>query len=364
MPVGVCAYSFNTGYDAFELMDMAVEHGLVGVEYPPDDCLPDLSPASLERARARAEESGLFVVADGGQVEGEMLRRLIPAAAGLGASTLRVVMSGVLGGDRRPLSGRWNAHLASCRDILREALPLAEEHGVTIAVENHSDATSHDMRWLCEELDSAYIGITLDVGNVLAVCEEPFGYTERILPFLKHVHLKDYTIHPSDEGYRIARCSLGSGVVDYPGLLSLIDGYPARHGQPESDGQRDQPESDGQRDQPESDGQRDQPESDGQRGHQRGQTTKTIELGAIYARHVRMLMDDYWAEYPDRDIRDMLPFLRLYWSHVRPGGEDWRTPREKDESTEALKAYETREFEESVAYLKEIGAVRTNTGTS
>ncbi|MYA76125.1 MAG: sugar phosphate isomerase/epimerase [Gemmatimonadetes bacterium] len=330
MSVGVCAYSFNTGYDAFQLMDMAVRHGLGGVEFPPDDCLPVLSPASLERARARAEESGLFVVADGGQVEGEMLQRLIPAAAGLGASTLRVVMSGVLGGDRRPLSGRWNAHLAACRDILREALPRAEEHGVTIAVENHSDATSHDMRWLCEELDSAYIGITLDVGNVLAVCEEPFGYTERILPYLRHVHLKDYTIHPSDEGYRIARCSLGSGVVDYPGLLSLIDGY---------QGQR---------------GPADQP----------GQITKTIELGAIYARHVRMLMDDYWAEYPDRDIRDLLPFLRLYWSHVRPVGEDWRTPMEKDESTEVLKAYETREFEESVAYLNEIGAVRADSGTS
>ena len=324
MSVGVCAYSFNTGYDAFQLMDMAVQHGLGGVEFPPDDCLPDLNPSSLERARSRAEERGLFVVADGGQVESGMLRRLIPAAASLGASTLRVVMSGVLGGDRRPLSGRWNAHLAGCRDILREALPLAEEHGVTIAVENHSDATSHDMRWLCEELDSAYIGITLDVGNVLAVCEEPFGYTERLLPYLRHVHLKDYTIHPSDEGYRIARCSLGSGVVDYPGLLSLIDGYRGRS----------------------------------------GQITKTIELGAIYARHVRMLMEDYWAEYPDRDIRDMLPFLRLYWSHVRPGGEDWRTPREKDESTEALKAYETREFEESVAYLKEIGAVRTDSGAS
>lgn len=342
MSVGVCAYSFNTGYDAFQLMDMAVEHGLGGVEFPPDDCLPDLSPASLEQARARATESGLFVVADGGQVEGGMLRHLIPVAAALGASTLRVVMSGVLGGDRRPLSGRWNAHLAGCRDILREALPLAEEHGVVIAVENHSDATSHDMRWLCEELNSAYIGITLDVGNVLAVCEEPFGYTERLLPYLRHVHLKDYTIHPSDEGYRIARCSLGSGVVDYPGLLSLIDGYRGQRGQTDQPDPADRPDP------------ADQP----------GPITKTIELGAIYARHVRMLMEDYWAEYPDRDIRDMLPFLRLYWSHVRPGGEDWRTPREKDESIDALKAYETREFEESVAYLKEIGAVRADSGTS
>ncbi len=327
MSVGVCAYSFNTGHDAFQLMDMAVEHGLTGVEFPPDDCLPDLTPSSLEKVRARTEECGLFVVADGGQVELEMLRRLIPAASRLGAPTLRVVMSGVLGGDRRPLSGRWNAHLAACRDVLREALPVAEKHGVTIAVENHSDATSHDMRWLCEDLNSEYIGITLDVGNVLAVCEEPFGYTERLLPYLRHIHLKDYTLHPSGEGYRIARCPLGGGVVDYRNLLPLIDGYCGQHGRV-------------------------------------GEITKTIELGAIYARHVRMLMDDYWAEYPERDMKDLLPFLRLYWTHVRPGEEDWRTPREKDESIEVLRAYEARQFEESVAYLKEIGAVPNSSGTS
>ena len=327
MPVGVCAYSFNTGPDAFELMDMAVDHGLAGVEFPPDDCLPDLAPATLESARARAEERGLYVVADGGQVEREMLERLIPAASGIGASTLRVVMSGVLGGDRRPLAGRWNAHLADCRDILRAVLLLAEEHGVTIAVENHSDATSHDMAWLCEELDSPYVGITLDVGNVLAVCEEPIGYTERLLPHLRHIHLKDYTLHPSSEGFRIARCPLGAGVVDYPALLSMIDGH---HGTRE----------------------------------QGGGITKTIELGAIYARHVRMVMTDYWAEYPERDVKDLLPFLRLYWAHVRPGVEDWRTPREKDESDEILKAYEKRQFDESVAYLKEIGAVQSNSVTT
>ena len=326
MSVGVCAYSFNTGHDAYQLMDMAVEHGLSGVEFPPDDCLPDLTSSTLKKARARAKEQGLFVVTDGGQVELGMLRRLIPVASNLGASTLRVVMSGVLGGDRRPLAGRWNDHLAACRDTLGEVLPLAEQHDVTIAVENHSDATSHDMRWLCEQLDTRLIGITLDVGNVLAVCEEPFGYTERLLPYLRHIHLKDYTLHPSGEGFRIARCPLGSGVVDYRNLLPLIDGYRDRAGS--------------------------------------GKITKTIELGAIYARHVRMLMDDYWAEYPDRDIEDMLPFLRLYWSHVRTPGEDWRTPREKEESVETLEKYEACQFVESVAYLNEIGAVPGPSTTS
>lgn len=314
MPIGVCAYSFNTGYDACQLMDMAVEQGLSGVEFPPDGCLPDLKLETIQEARAYAEERNLFIVTDGGQVELEMLQRLIPVASALGSSTLRVVMSGVLGGDRRPLAGQWQSHLSNCRDILRDVLSLADDHGVSIAIENHSDATSDDMLWMCEELDSNYIGITLDVGNVLAVCEEPMGYTERLVPHLRNIHLKDYTLHPTDEGYRMARCALGKGVVHFPTLLSMIDAHHPN-------------------------------------------ITKTIELGAIYARHVRMLADDYWAEYLDRDIKEMLPFLRLYWQHVQPRDQDWRSPKEKEESQDALLAYETREFKESVAYLKEIGAV-------
>jgi sugar phosphate isomerase/epimerase len=313
MPVGVCAYSFNTGYDAFALMDMAIQHGLKGVEFPPEGCLPDLKPETLRKARAYAEERGLFIVADGGKVEPEMLGRLIPAARALGTGTLRVILSGILGGDRRPMAGQWPAHLVWCRDVLREAIPLAETHDVTIAVENHSDATSHDLLLLCQDLHSDRIGINLDVGNVLAVCEDPFAYAGRLMPYLRNVHLKDYTLHPSEEGYRMARCALGRGAVDFPRLLPLID------------------------------------------QHHPG-ITKTIELGALYARHVRLLAEDYWSEYPVRPITDMLPLLRLYWQNARPKGEDWRTPKERDEPLEALVAYETQEFEESVAYLKQIGA--------
>lgn len=317
MPVGLCYYTFThlaKGYDAYDLMDLAKEQGLTGAEFPPDGCLPDLSEENISRARQYASDQGLFLVADGGIVEDEMLRRLIPATQALGTPVLRVILSGILGGDRRPLAGKWDQHLDSCMEILKGVLPLAEEYGVSIAIENHSDATSRDLLKLCETLDSDYIGITLDTGNVLSVLEEPIGYATRLMPFLKNVHLKDYTIHPTEEGYRIARCALGKGVVDFPGLMEVID--------------RHHPD-----------------------------ITKTIELGAVHARHVRMLMDDYWAEFPDRIFSDMLPHQRLYWDHVRPRKEDWRTPHEREESDDVLAAYETREFRESVSYLKEIGVV-------
>ncbi|MBI4553873.1 MAG: sugar phosphate isomerase/epimerase [Candidatus Latescibacteria bacterium] len=322
MPTGLCAYTFShlggfmgtAGYDAFALIDLAARHGLAGVEFPPEHCLPDLREETLQRARQSAAERSLFIVADGGPVKPDMLRRLIPVAHGLGTPTLRVILSGILGGDRRPMAGRWPEHLRTCLGYLRDALPIAKEHGITIAVENHSDATSHDLLWLCDELNSDQVGINLDTGNVLAVCEEPVEYVTRLMPFIKNVHLKDYTLHPTPEGYRMARCALGRGAVDFPALLALFDQH-------------------------------------------HPSLTKTIELGALEARHVRLLADDYWAEFPVRPITDMLPHLRLYWQKARPAAEDWRTPWERKESPEALAAYETREFEESVAYLRRIGAV-------
>ena len=317
MSIGLCYYTFThlgAQYDAYDLMNLAEKHGLAGAEFPPEECLPDLSEESLQKARQYAADRGQYIVADGGIVEVGMLRRLIPAAHGLGTPTLRVILSGILGGDRRSLSGKWDEYLQNCIRVLGEVLPVAEEYGVSIAVENHSDATSRDLLILCETLDSPHIGITLDTGNVLSVLEEPIGYATRLMPFLKNVHLKDYTIHPSDEGYRIARCALGRGVVDFPNLLPLIEKhYP--------------------------------------------NITKTVELGAVYARHVRMLMDDYWAEFPDRVFTDMLPHQRLFWEYIRPRDEDWRSPHEKAEADEVLAAYETREFEDSVAYLKRIGVV-------
>jgi sugar phosphate isomerase/epimerase len=295
-------------------MDLAVQHGLRGVEFPPEQFLPNLHQDTLKAAQQYAEERGLFIITDGGQVEAMMLKRLIPVAHALGSRTLRVILSGILGGDRRPMAGRWKEHTQYCFDQINGAKPVAEEYGITIAIENHSDATSDDLFDLCECLDSEMVGVNLDVGNTLAVCEHPVDYARRLLPFLKNIHLKDYRLYPSPEGYRMARSALGAGVVDFPTLLTLFDAHHPT-------------------------------------------LTKTIELGALEARHVRMLEDDYWSEYPSRPITAMLPLLRLFTRNARPGDEDWRTPFERGESAEVLSTYELREFEESVAYLKRLGAV-------
>lgn len=322
--IGVAAYGFGylcgfvgagtpracaTPYTAYDLMDLAAAHGLGGVEYPPSWGLGGRGDAALGRGRAYAAERGLFVVVDSGVVDVGDLQALLPAAATLGASTVRATVSTILCGDRRAVRESWRDYLHEIVRRLRELRGLAEATGVAIALENHQDVTSSELVALCQEVGSPQIGVTLDAANPLAVGEDPLAFAHRVAPYLKHVHLKDYHLYKTPQGYRLARCAIGAGVLDVPGLLDLLAAE-APH------------------------------------------ATIAIELGALQARHVRLLEDDFWPGYPPRRVEEVLPVLRLRESAARPADEDWRTPWERGEPAEALAAYEIDQFRHSVAYLQ------------
>jgi sugar phosphate isomerase/epimerase len=323
LDIGVAAYTFSYlcgfagagtprawphPYDAYDLMDLAAAHGLGGVEFPPAWGLGSLDRAELVKARDYAAAHGLFVVVDSGVVDVATLQALLPAAATLGARTVRVIVSSILCGDRRAVRNTWPAYLAEIARRLREVRALAEETGVAIALENHQDLTSDELVALCEEVGSPQIGVNLDAVNPLAVGEEPLAFARRVTPYLKNVHLKDYRLYRTPQGYRLARCPIGAGVLDVPVLLDLCA--------------REAPHA-----------------------------TVCIELGALEARHVRLLDDEFWPGYPPRRVEEVLPVLRLREELARPTDEDWRTPWERGEQGEALASFEMSQFEQSVECL-------------
>src|SRR5206468_7323001 len=147
----------------------------------------------------------------------------LKAAAAVGAKVVRSTLSGILCGDRRKLEGGWDARLAAVAQRLNEVLPCAEDLGMAIAMENHQDATTADLLSLAEMVGySPAFGVTLDTGNPLAVGEEPVEAARRLAPIIRHVHLKDYTIHFAPEGYRLVRCAAGDGVIDFPAILDVV----------------------------------------------------------------------------------------------------------------------------------------------
>ncbi len=298
---------------ARELMDQTVALGLAGVEIPARMLEGD-DAAAVGR---HAAERDLFITLDTSGYDPDALRDVIELAVTLGAPTVRTVVGGAkIGGDRRPLAGRWQPFLDQVHAGLRAAVVSAEAAGITLAVENHQDLASEELLWLCESIDSAHFGINLDTGNPLATAEEPVDYFRRVAPYVKNVHLKDYWTWWSEEGYRLVRCPLGQGLTDFPVLLDILDATVPG-------------------------------------------VTMAVELGALQARDIRVLAPDFWPDYPaSRTAAQLAEALRVVHANARPDG-DWRTPFERDEPAEAVVAYEQEQLSESVAYVQ---SLRTSRG--
>ena len=287
-----------------QLMDLALAVGLQGVELPTSLVEGEDIAAVVRYAR----EHGLFITLGTSGYEPNALTEALNLGARLGVGTVRTVVGGAkIGGDRRPLAGRWQPFLQKVLAKLWQATRVAERVGVNLAVENHQDLASEELLWLCESIGSHRFGITLDTGNPLATAEEPMEFARRVAPYVKNVHLKDYWIYLSEEGYRLVRCPLGQGVIDFPTLFGILT-QACPH------------------------------------------VTMSIEMGALEARHIRVLADDYWPDYPPRSAAQLARVLRFVQANARPAG-DWRTPFERGEPAKAIIAYEEHQLGESLTYL-------------
>ncbi|CAN5821877.1 sugar phosphate isomerase/epimerase [soil metagenome] len=325
IPIGLCVYgiAYTAGFmgngtpranpkplTAHQFLDLAAQLGLSSVETHLGYISAQEDEAALLAFRDRAQELGLQFVSAGPKIDVDAFRQHLPVAAKLGVKTVRCVISGILCGDRRPLGGLegWQRHLAETAQKLKTIAPQAEDLGIRIGIENHQDATSADLIWLCEEVGSPNVGVVLDTGNPLAVAEDPVLFAERILPYLVHVHLKDYRMVSTESGYRLFHCAIGAGVVDFPALFRLFDTKPT--------------------------------------------VLRHIEMAALGERHIRILEPEYWAGLdPERRMSDMLPVLRR-WRTCETEAE-WQTPWETGNEA-ILPTWEMERLNESIDRMRQV----------
>jgi len=301
---------------AEDLIALAMTWGLTSVELPLYSMLPDLTSDTLDRLRVRLEHAQLVLVVDTGVIEIDQLRTLLPAAERAGARIVRAMLSTILEGARADLAGGWDAYRAEMQRRLAALRPLLRAHNLVLALENHQDTTSDDLLALCEA-GGEQVGITLDVANPLAVGEEPLQFARKIGPLIRNLHLKDYQVWATPQGYRLVRCTLGQGVIAFGELLPLLHEVAP-------------------------------------------QAPLHVELAALYARHIRLFEDHWWEGYGPRDVRAVVPALRLMAQHARPPEEDWQTPWERGAPSEEVGQYERDQFEQSVRYLQGLdkGSIR------
>lgn len=241
MKKSISTWSFYGDWDLKQKMQLAKDAGFEGFEIDVSGDGPinlNTTEAELDQIAETAAEVGITLsgLATGMYWEfnpasadletqskaREVLAKQIHVASHLKIDTILVV-AGSVGADFIPgcevvpYEKAWERGTA----FIQQAIPLAEELGVNIGIENVWNKfllSPMEMKVFIDQFNTPHVGSYLDAGNVLAT-----GYPEQWIPILgeriKRVHFKDYRrAVGSVDGF----CDLLSGDIDWPAVMAAL----------------------------------------------------------------------------------------------------------------------------------------------
>lgn len=105
---------------------------------------------------------------------------------------------------------------------IRKIIPIAEEYGVKLALENHGDFFLIEMLKILENVSSDYLGVTFDTGNSLRLHEDCVSALSTYGKKVFLVHAKDVAPEkgiPMHDPTRLNCTPAGQGVVDFENIF-------------------------------------------------------------------------------------------------------------------------------------------------
>ena len=82
--------------------------------------------------------------------------------------------------------------------------------------------------------------------------------------------------------------------------------------------------------------------------------TMALEIGALCARHIRLLNASWWKGYPPRNAESLSKGLKAARVQTMPENDEWRTPFELGAAPDEIIKYEMNQLHRSAAYLKKL----------
>lgn len=216
---------------------------------------PHGDPPALARLRRRIADRGLvmpmmcyspdFIQPDPArraqQIEGQ--KRAIEATAALGGSLCRV-----LSGQRRADVSRADG-VRMAADAITACLPHAEQHGITLVLENHYKDGYWDYPEFAQKTDvflellnavpaSPWFGVNFDPSNAVIAGEDPLALLEAVKTRVVSMHASDRYFENGtledlrrqeaypQQGYSaiLKHGVIGRGLNDYDRIFSLLKG--------------------------------------------------------------------------------------------------------------------------------------------
>jgi sugar phosphate isomerase/epimerase len=221
-------------WDIFGLMDEAKKLGLDGLHLTAAD-LGATDSGHLGNVRRAAGERGLYLEynfsLDASGYDDRLTNSMeegIAIAESLGSDIGKISMDihrphPVCGSAFHP------AVVPQLENIARKAesaAPVAQNAGVRLCLENHTEAFSDEVLWIIHRVNHPYVGACIDTNNSLMVGEDPLTAIRKLAPLSFTNHFSDHRIVFDQYGCRITGVATGTGDVPMREAYQIIKANP------------------------------------------------------------------------------------------------------------------------------------------
>jgi sugar phosphate isomerase/epimerase len=108
----------------------------------------------------------------------------------------------------------FQANFAQCQKSVALAEPVLRKHRMPLAIENHKGWRAAEQAAWMKRVSSEWVGVCLDMGNNLSLCELPDETFEALTPYTIFSHLKDMGLEDYPDGFLLSEVPFGEGVIN------------------------------------------------------------------------------------------------------------------------------------------------------
>lgn len=206
----------------FDIIEYCHSIGLAGVQTNP----PSNDPAEIKKFRARLEAYNMHLISDlrfprqGGD-DLSAVEAQIKACKDAGAVMFHAAMTGRRYEDFDALEP-WKAMYENCQKQVAAVEPLLKKYQMKLAIENHKGWRAAEQAAWLKRLGSPWVGVCLDFGNNMSLCEDPMDTLRTLAPYVFFAHIKDMAVEEYEDGFLLSEVPMGEGMLDLKQMVQIL----------------------------------------------------------------------------------------------------------------------------------------------
>lgn len=211
----------RTARKPFDMIEHCRKLGLGGVQWNP----PSTDPKEIRAFRQRLENCNMHLVCDPNlpkqKSDLDEFEAQVIAYREAGATAFHAALTGRRYEDFESLEP-FKAMFESIKKSVELAEPVLRRHRIKLAIENHKGYRSAEQAEWMKSLGSEWVGVCLDFGNNISLCEDPMDTARALAPYACYAHIKDMAVEAYEDGFLLSEVPFGEGIVDLKAIVAML----------------------------------------------------------------------------------------------------------------------------------------------